>query len=48
VEKPLELELAELVDALCQRWHCPPSEVLRQPVFALQMVALVEMGKPDE
>ena len=42
---PREIGVAKMIDALCQRWHCPPTVVLEQPS---DLVALIlEAAKAD-
>jgi hypothetical protein len=41
------LERAELIDGLCQRYSCLPSQLMAEEVTILQMIAIVEAGKPD-
>ena len=36
-----------MVDNLCQRWGCRPSEVLAEPVDSLAIVAIVAAGQKD-
>ena len=47
VIKPWELERAELIDGLCQRYSCLPSALLAEDVTILQMVAIVQEGQPE-
>ena len=46
VEKPVELELAEIVDGLCQRYSCLPSQVMAEDVGILKMIDIV--GQNEE
>lgn len=48
VEKPIELELAEVVDGLCQRYSCLPSQVMAEEVGILRLVTIVAEGKTDD
>lgn len=41
VAKPVELEVAELVDGICQRYSCLPSEVMSEDVGILKMLDMV-------
>ena len=44
VTKPFELQRAELIDALCQRYGALPSQVLAEDVEMLTMLALIAEG----
>lgn len=45
MSKPAELFEAETIDALCQRWSCPPSVVLAEDTaYVLQMMELLRLG----
>jgi hypothetical protein len=48
VTKPNELELAEIVDGICQRYSCLPSAVMAEDVGILRMLAIVGEGKIEE
>jgi len=48
VTKPTELELAEIVDGICQRYSCLPSAVMAEDVGILRMLAIVGEGKIEE
>lgn len=44
------MQKAQLVDVLCQRWHCPPRQVLQEDaheVFVMLAVLAGEAG-PEE
>lgn len=45
---PWELEEAEVIEALCQRYHCLPSQVLAEDVSILQHVAILAEAHPPE
>ena len=44
VVKPYDLYVAELVDALCQRYGALPSQVLAEDVEMLRMLAMISEG----
>ena len=44
----MELELAEIVDGLCQRYSCLPSQVMGEDVGILRMLAIVGEGKVED
>jgi len=44
----MELELAEIVDGLCQRYSCLPSEIMGEDVGILRMLAIVGEGKVED
>ena len=46
ITKPIELEAAEIVDGLCQRYSCLPSEVMSEDVGILRMLDIV--GQNEE
>ena len=46
--KPWELEAAQLVDGLCQRYGCLPSALLQEDVTVLRMLAVVAEGQPEQ
>jgi len=48
VVKPVELETAEMIDNLCQRYSCPPSVILREDVGILKMLHIVSEGKVED
>ena len=48
ITKPAELELAEIIDGICQRYSCLPSELLREDVGILRMLAIVSEGKLED
>lgn len=47
VTRPWELIRAELIDGLCQRYGCLPSQLLEEDAEILQMVNIVGLGQPD-
>ena len=47
IGKPWELEEAELIDGLCQRYSCLPSQLMGEDVRLLRMVAIVQEGQPE-
>ena len=48
VTKPMELEMAEIVDGICQRYSCLPSALLREDAGILRMLAIVSEGKVED
>ena len=46
--KPTELELAEIVDGICQRYSCLPSQLMAEDVGILRMLAIVSEGKAED
>ena len=48
VSKPVELEMAEIVDGICQRYSCLPSAVLAEDVGILRMLTIISEGKVEE
>ena len=48
IVKPIELEQAEIIDNLCQRYSCLPSQVMGEDVGILRMLAIVGEGKVED
>ena len=48
IVKPIELEQAEMVDGICQRYSCLPSELMAEDVGILRMLAIVGEGKVED
>lgn len=48
ISKPAALDEAELIDGLCQRYHCLPSALLAEDVSVIKMLAIVALGRPPE
>ena len=48
ITKPPELEVAEIVDGICQRYSCLPSQLLDEDVGILRMLAIVSEGKVED
>ena len=46
--KPVELETAEIIDGICQRYSCLPSQLLAEDVGILRMLAIVSAGKVED
>lgn len=46
--KPWELEEAEIIDALCRRYHQLPSAVLAEDVSILRRLALLSGGQSQQ
>jgi hypothetical protein len=44
----MELELAEILDGLCQRYSCLPSQVMAEDVGILRMLAIIGEGKVED
>jgi pyruvate/2-oxoglutarate dehydrogenase complex dihydrolipoamide dehydrogenase (E3) component len=42
------LTQAELIDGLCQRYGCLPSQLMEEDAQVLQMVAIVQLGQPEQ
>jgi len=42
------LEQAEMVDGICQRYSCLPSELMAEDVGILRMLAIVSEGKVED
>lgn len=47
VNKPWELEKAEMIDTLCQRYGCLPSALLKEDAGLLRMVRIVALGRAE-
>ena len=48
VSKPVDLELAEIVDGICQRYSCLPSAVMAEDVGILRMLSIVGEGRVED
>ncbi len=48
IEQPIELGIAEIVDGMAQRYGCPPSVILDEPVSMLPIVELALMAESDK
>ena len=48
VVKPVELEMAEIVDGICQRYSCLPSAVMAEDVGILRMLTIITEGKVED
>jgi len=44
----MELEMAEIVDGICQRYSCLPSALLREDAGILRMLTIVSEGRVEE
>jgi len=44
----MELELAEIVDGMCQRYSCLPSALMAEDVGILRMLQIVTEGKIED
>ena len=45
ITKPMVLEQAELIDAICQRYSCLPSQLLGEDVGLLRILHMVNLGE---
>ena len=49
VTKPWELQKAELIDSLCQKYSCLPSQLMKEDVDSIMKMNLIlSMGKQDD
>ena len=48
VSKPMDLQLAEIVDNICQRYSCLPSQVLEEDIGILRILDIVEQGHIED
>jgi hypothetical protein len=48
VSKPVDLQLAEIVDNICQRYSCLPSQVMEEDVGILRILDIVEQGHIED
>ena len=48
VTKPVELDMAEIIDNICQRYSCLPSELMGEDVGLLRMLAIVGEGRVED
>ena len=47
IEKPLELYQAEIIDGICQRYSCLPSELYREDVSLMRLLHIVGLNQPE-
>ena len=47
VEKPNELEMAQMIDSICERYGCLPSQLLAEDISVLQIASIAAMGRDD-
>lgn len=45
--KPVELEAAQTIVGLCDRFSCLPSEVLREDAEILRYLKIIDRGAPE-
>jgi len=48
VSEPVELLEAKMIDNLCQRYSCLPSQLLGEDVSLLKRIGIVAEGAPSE
>ena len=48
IEKPAELEWAELIENLCLHYHALPSQIVQEDVSLLKMHQLLSEGKKNK
>jgi hypothetical protein len=48
VTKPAELQRAEVIEAICQRYHCLPDAAEAADVSVLRHIAILRMGQREE
>lgn len=48
VEKPLQLVSAELVDGICQRYGCLPSQLMEEDVSLIRILEIVSLGNKED
>ena len=48
VTKPVELDMAEIIDNICQRYSCLPSELMGEDVGILRTLAIVGEGRVED
>ena len=48
ITKPTELSVAEMIDGMAQRYGCPPSVIMEEPVSVLPIVELALMREADD
>ena len=47
IEKPVELYQAEIVDGICQRYSCLPSELYKEDVSLMRLLHIVGLNQPE-
>ena len=48
IVKPPQLVSAELVDGICQRYSCLPSQLEKEDVSLLKILEIVALGSKDD
>lgn len=48
IGKPSPLVTAEILDGICQRYSCLPSQVLQEDVSLIKNIQIAELGKIEE
>tara|TARA_Y100000296_G_C5177012_1_gene260671 strand:+ start:123 stop:311 length:189 start_codon:yes stop_codon:yes gene_type:complete len=48
ITKPVELEAAEIVDGICQRYSCLPSEIMAEDVSILRLLNIVGENEEEQ
>ena len=46
--KPIELQQAELIDGICQRYSVLPSQLLKEDISLLKRLHVVSVGNTDK
>ena len=47
IEKPAELYQAEIVDGICQRYSCLPSELYKEDASLMRLLHIVGLNQPE-
>ena len=48
IEKPVELDRAEMIEGLALHYNTTPSQILKEDVSVLRMLELLSVGKKKE
>ena len=48
IVKPAQLVTAEIIDGICQRYSCLPSQVLGEDVSLIKTIQIAELGRIEE
>jgi len=43
----MDLQKAEVIEAICQRYHVPPSVAAREPAWILRHMTILNLARSD-
>jgi len=48
IGKPMQLMTAEIIDGICQRYSCLPSQLMDEDVSLIKNIQIAELGRIEE